>query len=90
MLFGEAVAVYYENHTEHRDTVCGQSAKILCVEAGGTYSYLCDLDVMSQGNQEAIIRLCQVRCQLLVDAGFCHFMDAARLEFTFHHDPVSE
>jgi hypothetical protein len=27
MLFGEAVAVYCENHTEHTDTLCGQSAE---------------------------------------------------------------
>jgi hypothetical protein len=31
MLFGETVAVYCENHTEHTDTLCGQNA-------GGTYS----------------------------------------------------
>jgi hypothetical protein len=26
MLFGETVAVYCENHTEHTDTPCGQNA----------------------------------------------------------------
>jgi translation initiation factor IF-1 len=26
MLFGETVAVYCENHTEHTDTLCGQTA----------------------------------------------------------------
>jgi hypothetical protein len=26
MLFGETVAVYCENHTEHTDTLCRQSA----------------------------------------------------------------
>jgi hypothetical protein len=26
MLFGETVAVYCENHTEHTDTLCGQNA----------------------------------------------------------------
>jgi hypothetical protein len=25
MLFGETVAVYCENHTEHTDTLCGQN-----------------------------------------------------------------
>jgi hypothetical protein len=25
MLFGETVAVYYENHTEHTDILCGQN-----------------------------------------------------------------
>jgi hypothetical protein len=26
MLFGETVAVYCENHTEHTNTLCGQNA----------------------------------------------------------------
>jgi hypothetical protein len=43
MLFGETVAVYRENHTEHTDTLCGQNAESLNVEAGGTYSYHSDL-----------------------------------------------
>jgi hypothetical protein len=34
MLFGETVAVYCKNHTEHTDTLCGQNAEILCVKAG--------------------------------------------------------
>jgi hypothetical protein len=33
--------VYCENHTEHLNTMCGQNAKCLYVEAGGTYSYHC-------------------------------------------------
>jgi hypothetical protein len=36
MLFGETVAVYRENHTEHTDTLCGQNAKY--VEAAGMYT----------------------------------------------------
>jgi hypothetical protein len=36
ILFGETVAVYYENHTEHINTVCGQNAEIKCVNPGGT------------------------------------------------------
>jgi hypothetical protein len=36
MLFGETVAVYCENHTEHTDTLYGQSAEF--VKAGGTYT----------------------------------------------------
>jgi hypothetical protein len=36
MLFGETVAVYCENHMEHRDALCGQNAEY--VKAGGTYS----------------------------------------------------
>jgi hypothetical protein len=38
MLFGETVAVYCENHTEHTDTLCVQNAVFWCVEAGGTYT----------------------------------------------------
>jgi hypothetical protein len=38
MLFGETVAVYCENHTEHTDTLCGQNVESWCVKAGGTYS----------------------------------------------------
>jgi hypothetical protein len=32
MLFGETVAVYCENHTEHTDALCGQNAKFLNVK----------------------------------------------------------
>jgi hypothetical protein len=38
MLFGETVAVYCENYTEHTNTLCGQNALFQCVKAGGTYS----------------------------------------------------
>jgi hypothetical protein len=38
MLFGETVAVYCENHTEHTDTLLGQNAEFWCVTVGGTYS----------------------------------------------------
>jgi hypothetical protein len=38
MLFGKTVAVYYENHTEHTDTVCGQNAEFWYVKASGTYN----------------------------------------------------
>jgi hypothetical protein len=38
MLFGETVAVYCENHTEHTDTLCGQNAVFWYVKAGGTYT----------------------------------------------------
>jgi hypothetical protein len=37
MLFGETVAVYCENHTEHTDTLCVQNAE--CVKVGGIYTY---------------------------------------------------
>jgi hypothetical protein len=43
MLFGETVAVYCENHTEHIDTPCGENAEFLNVRTGGEYKYLCAL-----------------------------------------------
>jgi hypothetical protein len=36
MLFGETVAVCFENHTEHTNTLRGQNVKY--VKAGGTYT----------------------------------------------------
>jgi hypothetical protein len=39
MLFRETVVVYYENHTEHTNTLCGQNAELLNIEAGGAYSH---------------------------------------------------
>jgi hypothetical protein len=30
--------VYYENHTENTNTLCGQTAEFLCVKADGIYS----------------------------------------------------
>jgi hypothetical protein len=38
MLFGETVAVYCENHTEHTNILCGQNVEFWCVKAGGMYS----------------------------------------------------
>jgi hypothetical protein len=38
MLFGETVAVYCENHTEHTDTLCGQNAEFWYVKEYGIYS----------------------------------------------------
>jgi hypothetical protein len=43
MLFGETVAVYCENHTEHTDTLCGQNVEFWCLKAGGTYGDHWDL-----------------------------------------------
>jgi hypothetical protein len=39
MLFGETLAVYCENHTEHINTLCGQNAEFLDIKAGGIYIY---------------------------------------------------
>jgi hypothetical protein len=36
MLFGETVAVYCKNRTEHINTLCGKKAEISNVERGGT------------------------------------------------------
>jgi hypothetical protein len=38
MLFGETVAAYCENHTEHTDTLSGKNAGFWYVKAGGIYS----------------------------------------------------
>jgi hypothetical protein len=38
MLFGETVAVYWENHTEHTNTLCGQNIEFWYVNASGTYT----------------------------------------------------
>jgi hypothetical protein len=38
MLFGERVAVYYENHTELTDTLRAQNTEFEGIKAGGTYS----------------------------------------------------
>jgi hypothetical protein len=38
MLFKEIIAIYCENHMEHTNTLCGQNAEFLYVQAGGTYS----------------------------------------------------
>jgi hypothetical protein len=35
MLFGETVAVYFENHTEHINTLCGQNGEFWYVKTGG-------------------------------------------------------
>jgi hypothetical protein len=43
MLFRETVAVYFENHTEHIDALCGQKEEFRYVKAGGTYSDHCAL-----------------------------------------------
>jgi hypothetical protein len=39
MLFGEIIAVYWDNHTEHINTLRGQNAAIVNVKADGTHSY---------------------------------------------------
>jgi hypothetical protein len=51
MLFGEIIAMYSENHTEHTDTPCGNNAGFLCCRSsGGTHSNHWDLRVKSRKN----------------------------------------
>jgi hypothetical protein len=38
MLLREMIAVYYDNHTKHIHTLCGQNAEVMNVKLGGTYS----------------------------------------------------
>jgi hypothetical protein len=38
MVFRETAAVYFENHTEHTNTLCGQNSRAKHVKAGGTYT----------------------------------------------------
>jgi hypothetical protein len=35
MMSKEIIAVYYENHTKHINTLCVQNAELLIVQAGG-------------------------------------------------------
>jgi hypothetical protein len=46
MLFGETVAVYCENHTEHTDTLCGQNAELFNVKSDGMYGYHCTFNTL--------------------------------------------
>jgi hypothetical protein len=43
MLFKETVAVYCESHKQHTNTLCGQNAEFLNINAGSTYSNHCAL-----------------------------------------------
>jgi hypothetical protein len=38
MLFWETITVYYENHMEHTNTLCGQNAEFYYVKSGGTFT----------------------------------------------------
>jgi hypothetical protein len=38
MLCRKRVALYCENHTEHKNALCGQNAQLFCVGAGDKYS----------------------------------------------------
>jgi hypothetical protein len=37
ILFKEIIAVYYENHTKHINTLCGQNIGLMNVKNGGIY-----------------------------------------------------
>jgi hypothetical protein len=38
-LFREIIAVYYENHMKHMNTLCCQNAELLLVKIGGAHTY---------------------------------------------------
>jgi len=38
MLYREIIAVCFEIHTKHINTLCGQNVELLNVKPGGTYS----------------------------------------------------
>jgi hypothetical protein len=38
MLYSEIIAVCFEIHTKHRNTLCGQNVEFVNVKRGGTYS----------------------------------------------------
>jgi hypothetical protein len=38
-MFRGIIVVHYDNHKKPINTLCGQNAELLNVEAGGTYSY---------------------------------------------------
>jgi hypothetical protein len=44
MVFKELIAVYSENRTKPKYTLCGQNAEFVNVNVGGTYSYHCALN----------------------------------------------
>jgi hypothetical protein len=45
ILSGEILAVCYENHMTHMNTLYGWDARLLNIKASGTYSYHCPVKV---------------------------------------------
>jgi hypothetical protein len=43
MLFRQIITVYSENYMDMINTLCGQIAEFMNIQAGGTYSYHWDL-----------------------------------------------
>jgi hypothetical protein len=39
MLYSEIIAVCFQTHTKHINTLCGQNVEFLSVKPGGIYSY---------------------------------------------------
>jgi hypothetical protein len=70
MLFGETVAVYCENRTEHTNTLCGQNAEFLCVKARGTYSNHWTLKGQHFSYHKSFVRNVNWRWTLPVQAHF--------------------
>jgi hypothetical protein len=48
MLFGETVAVYCENHTEHTNTLCAECTVLV----DGSYNYHSTLKVLIQDDKK--------------------------------------
>jgi hypothetical protein len=38
MLYIEITAVFFESHTKHINTLCGQKVEFMSIKPGGTYS----------------------------------------------------
>jgi hypothetical protein len=37
MMFGETIVVYCDNHTKHRNTLCGKNVELQNVKVGAKY-----------------------------------------------------
>jgi hypothetical protein len=48
VLFREKLAVCSDNHKKPINTLCGQNAELLIVEAGGTCGYHCDFKTLKE------------------------------------------
>jgi hypothetical protein len=60
MLFKETVAVYFENHTEHTDTLYFQNTEFCCVRSGGIYRNHWALLILCEGGVKYLHRSLRV------------------------------
>jgi hypothetical protein len=61
MLFGETVAVYFENHTEHTDTLCGQNAEFWYVNSVRTSQETHYVSTTKQGDLISLLYFFKMR-----------------------------